>query len=295
MSHIYYGSMQLSCYLLSASRRFPFLQKTFLVVSLDREGRECRSTQKMKLLLISLLVSIVSSEPGLLRVPKIYNAVITSNQNLSPSRAYPVIQPVIHRTAIGYVPPFYYAQVAPHLAGPEVVHLPRTELPGNTEKIEGEGGGERGEKGGGFSVESTGEREKSSLVEGEKNGEESDGKRNDEEDPKRKKGKKDGEDQVPVSFYPNYQSLYYDPYFYTYNTFNPHLIPGTYYVDYQPFAPVNPIAPIVPKATYAEQLLPRYEDDKRDDDRRKETVQRDKIPDVPPPPVPTSSPKSSRR
>ena len=31
----------------------------------------------------------------LLRTPKVYNAIITTNENLQPSRAFPVIQPVI--------------------------------------------------------------------------------------------------------------------------------------------------------------------------------------------------------
>ncbi|XP_043505108.1 uncharacterized protein LOC122526048 [Polistes fuscatus] len=228
----------------------------------------------MRILIISLLICIVASEPGLLRVPKVYNAVITSNQNLSPSRAYPVIQPVIHRTAIGYVPPFYYANVAPHLAGPEVIHFPRTEQPtGNTEKPEDVVDG---------STESVTEKDASS---GGSNDE-----KQSENDSKKKKGKKNGEEEVPLSFYPNYQSLYYDPYFYTYNAFNPHLIPGTYYVDYQPFAP---IPPIIPKPASNGNILSNFSPDENKD-RRKEGNEKEKIPDVPPPPVPTSSPKNSR-
>ncbi|KAL2724047.1 hypothetical protein V1478_008560 [Vespula squamosa] len=231
----------------------------------------------MKILIVSLLIYIVASEPGLLRVPKVYNAVITSNQNLSPSRAYPVIQPVIHRTAIGYVPPFYYAHVAPHLAGPEVVHLPRTESPntGNTEKPEDDNA----------SKESVTEKDESLEGSNEKNV---------GEDSKKKKGKgKNGEDDVPLSFYPNYQSLYYDPYFYTYNAFNPHLIPGTYYVDYQPFAPIPPVIP-KPASSIGRLQSSHSRDENKDGIRRKEGTEREKIPDVPPPPVPTSSPNNSR-
>lgn len=228
----------------------------------------------MRILIISLLICIVASEPGLLRVPKVYNAVITSNQNLSPSRAYPVIQPVIHRTAIGYVPPFYYANVAPHLAGPEVIHFPRTEQPiGNTEKPEDVVDG---------STESITEKDVGS--------EGSNDEKQSENDSKKKKGKKDGEEEVPLSFYPNYQSLYYDPYFYTYNAFNPHLIPGTYYVDYQPFAS---IPPIIPKPASNGNILTNFSPDENKD-RRKEGNEKEKIPDVPAPPVPTSSPKNSR-
>ncbi|KAF7389200.1 hypothetical protein HZH66_010337 [Vespula vulgaris] len=186
-----------------------------------------------------------------------------------------MIQPVIHRTAIGYVPPFYYAHVAPHLAGPEVVHLPRTESPniGNTEKAEDDA-----------SKESV--TEKGEVLDGSN-------EKNIGEDSKKKKGKgKNGEDDVPLSFYPNYQSLYYDPYFYTYNAFNPHLIPGTYYVDYQPFAP---IPPVIPKPASTERLQSSHSrDENKDGIRRKEGNEREKIPDVPPPPVPTSSPNNSR-
>lgn len=234
----------------------------------------------MRILIVSLLICIVASEPGLLRVPKVYNAVITSNQNLSPSRAYPVIQPVIHRTAIGYVPPFYYAHVAPHLAGPEVVHLPRTESPnndGNTDKPRDNSNAPEG------SIAEKDERldgpfDEKKIVEGSKG--------------KNGNGKK-GEDDVPLSFYPNYQSLYYDPYFYTYNAFNPHLIPGTYYVDYQPFTPVPPV---IPKPASNERLRSSHNRDENKDGigRNEEGTEREKIPDVPPPPVPTSSPNNSR-
>lgn len=46
--------------------------------------------------------SIYIVEGGLLRTPKVYNAVITTDDNLQPSRAYPYIQPVIHETPITY-------------------------------------------------------------------------------------------------------------------------------------------------------------------------------------------------
>ena len=40
-------------------------------------------------------LSLAFCECGLLRTPKVYNALITTDDNLSPSRAFPVIQPVI--------------------------------------------------------------------------------------------------------------------------------------------------------------------------------------------------------
>ena len=40
-------------------------------------------------------LSLALCECGLLRTPKVYNALITTNENLTPSRAFPVIQPVV--------------------------------------------------------------------------------------------------------------------------------------------------------------------------------------------------------
>lgn len=39
---------------------------------------------------------------GLLRTPRVYNTLITSNQNLTPSRAYPVVQPILQETRFLY-------------------------------------------------------------------------------------------------------------------------------------------------------------------------------------------------
>ncbi|XP_058443201.1 uncharacterized protein LOC131425379 [Malaya genurostris] len=58
-----------------------------------------------KLSVLVLLLSTVCSSPalgGLLRSPKVYNAVITTDENLTPSRAYPVVQPVVHETGLTY-------------------------------------------------------------------------------------------------------------------------------------------------------------------------------------------------
>ncbi|XP_043256760.1 uncharacterized protein LOC122399830 [Colletes gigas] len=190
----------------------------------------------MKLYVFVGLVGLAMGHPGLLRVPKVYNAVVTSNQNLSPSRAVPVIQPVIHRTAIGYVPPFYYTQVAPQSA------LRTSEASGEPadKKEDNAGSGSRSKQG-----------------------------------------------EEPLSFYPNYQSLYYDPYFY-YNGVNP-LIPGTYYTDYHPYGILEPIPPSTPKDGPSGHLLPGYHEEKKDTAK----LEKDKVPDVPPPPLPTAVPKSS--
>lgn len=39
------------------------------------------------------------------RSPRIYNVLITSNKNLSPSHAQPVYEPVLRTTSIGYAFP----------------------------------------------------------------------------------------------------------------------------------------------------------------------------------------------
>ncbi|XP_073944585.1 uncharacterized protein [Choristoneura fumiferana] len=56
-------------------------------------------------LVLALSSAEPAPEPG--RVPRVYNALITSNQNLEPSKAYPVYQPVIHDFGFPYSPVFY--------------------------------------------------------------------------------------------------------------------------------------------------------------------------------------------
>ncbi|XP_029051705.1 uncharacterized protein LOC114880170 [Osmia bicornis bicornis] len=229
----------------------------------------------MMLLISFMMIALAMGEPGLLRVPKVYNAVITSNQNLSPSRAFPVIQPIIHRTAVGYVPPYYYTQVSPQFAGPDVVHLSQGPLkPGNEGDVRSEPSA---------TVESSQIADTKVKTETDQGGEEN--------KDRPRGGSKNKKEEEPLSFYPNYQSLYYDPYFYTYNGFNPHVVPGTYYVDYQPFGTVQPIPASTPKNGLSQHLLPGYHEEKKPVAAAKEL--KEMIPDVPPPPLPTAVPKSS--
>lgn len=70
-----------------------------------------------------VIVPLASS--ALLRKPKVYNALITTDQNITPSRSYPIIQPHIHERLTAY--PFHgigpsaynsfglYDPYAPHL------------------------------------------------------------------------------------------------------------------------------------------------------------------------------------
>ncbi|CAH0592526.1 unnamed protein product [Chrysodeixis includens] len=61
------------------------------------------------ILVLSAIVSCAIAEPAPGRVPKVYNALITSNQNLEPSKAYPVYQPVLHDAfAFSYQPAVFY-------------------------------------------------------------------------------------------------------------------------------------------------------------------------------------------
>lgn len=46
----------------------------------------------------------------LLRTPKVYNALITTDENLTPSRAFPIIQPVI-QPAIPVFGSFYSSSI----------------------------------------------------------------------------------------------------------------------------------------------------------------------------------------
>lgn len=65
---------------------------------------------------------------GLLRTPKVYNALITTDENISPSRSYPIIQPHIHETGLaypaypfgGYNPFNVYDPYSPFSAGPSI-------------------------------------------------------------------------------------------------------------------------------------------------------------------------------
>ncbi|XP_053699285.1 synaptojanin-1 [Sabethes cyaneus] len=59
-------------------------------------------TQVAKLVLLVSTFCVVPTLGGLLRTPKVYNAVITTDENLTPSRAYPVVQPVVHEAGLSY-------------------------------------------------------------------------------------------------------------------------------------------------------------------------------------------------
>ncbi|XP_049875527.1 uncharacterized protein LOC126373406 [Pectinophora gossypiella] len=74
---------------------------------------------------LSILLVEVLSEPIPGRIPKVYNALITSNQNLEPSKAYPVYQPVLHDPfSYPYQPAIFYGGDFPLSNGLVPVPLP---------------------------------------------------------------------------------------------------------------------------------------------------------------------------
>lgn len=50
-------------------------------------------------MVLAFLVSSTNTAP--LKIPKIYNALISSDENLSPSHTYPIVEPVLRTTALG--------------------------------------------------------------------------------------------------------------------------------------------------------------------------------------------------
>ncbi|CAH0766433.1 unnamed protein product [Diatraea saccharalis] len=77
------------------------------------------------------LIALVASDPAPGRIPKVYNALITSNQNLEPSKAYPVYQPVIHDFAFPLQPAVFYGDypIGNALQPPTVPRDPNNALP----------------------------------------------------------------------------------------------------------------------------------------------------------------------
>uniref|UniRef100_A0A146M3K5 Uncharacterized protein n=2 Tax=Lygus hesperus TaxID=30085 RepID=A0A146M3K5_LYGHE len=58
-----------------------------------------KATLLSHLLQLSTFVVFANCSERLLKVPKIYNALITSNEELLPSQAYPAVAPVIQQSA----------------------------------------------------------------------------------------------------------------------------------------------------------------------------------------------------
>lgn len=58
-------------------------------------------------MIVALIFTVIvgpAHTAELLRTPKVYNALITTDQNLTPSRAYPVIRPTVHDSPFVYSP-----------------------------------------------------------------------------------------------------------------------------------------------------------------------------------------------
>ncbi|ENN80265.1 uncharacterized protein LOC109533834 isoform X1 [Dendroctonus ponderosae] len=68
-----------------------------------RQGRPFVIKKTMiRLIILAVLFVSCKADP---RSPRIYNVLITSNKNLSPSHAQPVYEPVLRTTSIGYAFP----------------------------------------------------------------------------------------------------------------------------------------------------------------------------------------------
>ncbi|BES91398.1 Hypothetical protein NTJ_04206 [Nesidiocoris tenuis] len=59
-----------------------------------------RPISLQQLFQVVLVAAVAESSERLLKIPRVYNALITSNEDLLPSKAYPAVAPVIH-----HVPP----------------------------------------------------------------------------------------------------------------------------------------------------------------------------------------------
>ena len=69
-------------------------------------------------MLVTITVTITNCEgkAALRRKPKVYNALITTDEDLVQSRAYPVIQPTIHESGIAHYGPYNpYGVYNPHV------------------------------------------------------------------------------------------------------------------------------------------------------------------------------------
>lgn len=282
---------------------------------------------------------LVNGNPALRKIPKIYNALVTTDQNLAPSRAYPVIQPVVHRTAIGYVPPFYYTPINPNyeptyttygnygnpFPGPESPPQPG---PLQNSPVTDNPDAERGEQQESLSSDKNEATTDASVeienkeivpdsveavdhnVEAVVDSVDTVGENVDtvsdsidtECKNKQKKiiaDKKEKKEQVPLNFYPNYRSMYYDPYFYGYNPYQqvPLAAPGNYFVDYQPRGPIySGQMPIGQQPFHDDSILSSRNHginsmaSRNHGDKQKSATAitpAQQIPDVPPPPVPS--------
>lgn len=72
------------------------------------------------LIMATLFFSVVHMNPDPIRSPKIYNALISSDENLQPSHAYPLVEPVLRTTALGVAfPPLIIPQVPQQILDPK--------------------------------------------------------------------------------------------------------------------------------------------------------------------------------
>ncbi|CAH2050603.1 unnamed protein product, partial [Iphiclides podalirius] len=94
----------------SSGRRRSARARTRAAAQTDTRNFALDMPTQLRCLLLLCGAVAVTSTPSPGRIPKVYNALITSNQNLEPSKAYPVYQPVIHDATFTFPlqSPFFY-------------------------------------------------------------------------------------------------------------------------------------------------------------------------------------------
>ncbi|XP_050313859.1 uncharacterized protein LOC126748573 isoform X2 [Anthonomus grandis grandis] len=92
----------------------------------------------LQLAILSLLSLSCIANPNPARI---YNVLITSKKNLSPSHAQPVYEPILRTTSIGYAfPPFYYTSLVQNIPAnyisPDYSGIQRVEATKNVQSQE---------------------------------------------------------------------------------------------------------------------------------------------------------------
>lgn len=75
-----------------------------MILNLITKIKKLNFVLQILLLVFLGIINYGSAAAQLRRTPKVYNALITTDDNLTPSRAFPVIQPTIHETGIASYP-----------------------------------------------------------------------------------------------------------------------------------------------------------------------------------------------
>lgn len=172
---------------------------------------------------------------------RILNAIVNDKSNnyvvSRPPAVYPFYQPVIRRTAAGYMPPIFNNQMFQPVV--------RTLYP--------------------LDMANQLIRDGKSTA---KNDDNTDDQQENELKPQKEEflSKDTFEDEIRLDDkedrrFSNYYSFYYDPYFYTLNGYDSHLAPSSY-LDLQAQTRVEPLPPFKPEFVPSERLLPALHEER---------------------------------